>query len=40
MFVYCRPEDAEVEHERLLGMERAMLDACELPYRIDRKSVV
>ena len=34
MFVYCRPEDAEVEHERLLGMERAMLDACELPYRI------
>ena len=34
MFVYCRPEDAEAEHERLLGMERAMLDACELPYRI------
>jgi seryl-tRNA synthetase len=27
MFVYCRPEDAEAEHERLLGMEREMLDA-------------
>ncbi len=34
MFVYCRPEDAEAEHERLLAMERAMLDSCELPYRI------
>ncbi len=34
MFVYCRVEDAVAEHEALLAMERAMLDACELPYRI------
>ena len=34
MFVYCRPEDAEAEHERLLAWEREMLDKCELPYRI------
>ena len=34
MFVYCRVEDAVAEHEGLLAMERAMLDACELPYRI------
>lgn len=34
MFVYCRPEDAEAEHERLLDWERQMLDKCELPYRI------
>ncbi len=34
MFAYVRPEDAEAEHERMLGLERAMLDAMELPYRI------
>lgn len=34
MFVYCRPEDAEAEHERLLAWEREMLDKCDLPYRI------
>jgi seryl-tRNA synthetase len=34
MFVYCRPEDAEDEHRRLLAWEREMLDAVELPYRI------
>ncbi|GAA5169174.1 serine--tRNA ligase [Pseudonocardia eucalypti] len=34
MFVYCRPEDAEEEHERLLGYERDMLAAIEVPYRI------
>jgi len=27
MFVYCRPEDAEAEHERLLAWEREMLGA-------------
>ncbi|WP_312718329.1 serine--tRNA ligase [Mobilicoccus sp.] len=34
MFVYCRPEDAEAEHERLLEHERGMLDAMEIPYRV------
>ena len=34
MFVYCRPEDAEAEHERLLAWEEEMLAKVELPYRI------
>lgn len=34
MFSYCRPEEAEKEHEALLAMEEAMLAAVELPYRI------
>lgn len=34
MFVYCTPEDAEAEHERLLGWEEQMLAAVELPYRV------
>ncbi|WP_284304909.1 serine--tRNA ligase [Mobilicoccus caccae] len=34
MFVYCRPEDAENEHARLLAHERDMLDRMELPYRV------
>ncbi|HEX2704660.1 MAG TPA: serine--tRNA ligase [Candidatus Lustribacter sp.] len=34
MFVYCRVEDAQAEHERLLAMEQDMLAAAELPYRI------
>lgn len=33
-FVYCKPEDAEAEHQRLLGLERQMLAAIEVPYRI------
>jgi seryl-tRNA synthetase len=34
MFVYCRPEDAVAEHERLLAMEKDMLAKIEVPYRI------
>ena len=34
MFVYCRPEEASAEHERLLEFEKEMLAAVELPYRI------
>ncbi|WP_299519502.1 serine--tRNA ligase [uncultured Serinicoccus sp.] len=34
MFVYCRVEDAEAEHQNLLRIERRLLDALELPYRI------
>ncbi|GAB78654.1 serine--tRNA ligase [Austwickia chelonae] len=34
MFVYCRPEDAEEEHARLLTWEKQMLDLMEIPYRV------
>ncbi len=34
MFVYCRPEDAQAEHARLLGFEKEMLDLMEIPYRV------
>ena len=34
MFVYCRPEDAEAEHARLLEWEREFVDALEIPYRV------
>jgi seryl-tRNA synthetase len=33
-FVYCKPEDAEAEHQRLLGWEREMLAKIEVPYRV------
>ena len=33
-FVYCRPEDAEAEHQRLLGWQRQMLELIEVPYRV------
>ncbi|WP_168582576.1 serine--tRNA ligase [Gephyromycinifex aptenodytis] len=34
MFVYCRPEDAQAEHEQLLAFEKQMLDLMEIPYRV------
>jgi seryl-tRNA synthetase len=34
MFVYCEPEDAREEHERLLAIEERILQALELPYRV------
>ncbi len=34
MFVYCRPEEADAEHRRLLAWERDMLAAIEVPYRV------
>jgi seryl-tRNA synthetase len=34
MFSYCRAEDAEAEHQRLLDWEREMLAKIEVPYRI------
>ena len=34
MFVYCKPEDAVTQHQALLDMERDMLSAVEVPYRI------
>ncbi|AKS31252.1 serine--tRNA ligase [Mycolicibacterium goodii] len=33
-FIYCKPEDAEAEHRRLLGWQREMLAAIEVPYRV------
>ncbi|MFC5290650.1 serine--tRNA ligase [Actinokineospora guangxiensis] len=34
MFSYCRPEDAEAEHQRLLDWEKEMLAKIDVPYRI------
>ncbi|GAB7041263.1 MULTISPECIES: serine--tRNA ligase [Catenuloplanes] len=34
MFSYCRPEEAQEEHLRLLAWEEQMLAKCELPYRV------
>lgn len=34
MFVYTTIEEAAAEHERILGWEKAWLDALELPYRV------
>jgi len=34
MFSYVRPEDAEAEHQRLLGFEEEMLGRIEVPYRV------
>ena len=33
-FVYCRPEDAAQEHQRLLGWQRQMLELIDVPYRV------
>ena len=34
MFSYCRPEQAEEEHQRFLAWEEEMLRKVELPYRV------
>ena len=34
MYSYCRPEEAESEHQRLLAWEQEMLAKIEVPYRI------
>jgi seryl-tRNA synthetase len=33
-FIYCKPEDADAEHHRLLGWEREMLALIDVPYRV------
>lgn len=33
-FVYCKPEDAAAEHQKLLGWEKEMLAAIDVPYRV------
>ena len=34
MFAYCKPEQAAEMHQKLLGLEREMLAAVEVPYRV------
>ncbi|MCX2163980.1 serine--tRNA ligase [Corynebacterium auriscanis] len=34
MFVYCKPEEAKTVHQELLQMEKDMLAAVEVPYRV------
>ncbi len=34
MFVFCRPEDSEAQHQELLRLERKIFDALEIPYRV------
>jgi seryl-tRNA synthetase len=34
MFVFCRPEDSQAEHGRLLSLEEEIVQALELPYRV------
>jgi seryl-tRNA synthetase len=33
-FIYCRPADAESEHDRLLAWQREMLARIDVPYRV------
>ena len=34
MFIYCKPEEARAEHEKLLAWEKEFLDSMEIPYRV------
>jgi len=34
MFVFCAPEDADAEHQRLLQWEREFLTALEIPFQV------
>jgi seryl-tRNA synthetase len=34
MFTFCKPEDAQTEHQRLLKWEREFFDSLEIPYRV------
>jgi seryl-tRNA synthetase len=34
MFVFCRPEDSEAMHARLLAVEERIFQALEIPYRV------
>ncbi|MEP9393924.1 serine--tRNA ligase [Gordonia sp. VNK1] len=33
-FIYCKPEEAQAEHQKLLGWEKEMLAAIDVPYRV------
>jgi seryl-tRNA synthetase len=34
MFTFCKPEDAQAEHESLLNWEKEFFNSLELPYRV------
>jgi len=34
MFVYCRPEEAEAEHARLLGFEKDFISSLGIPFQV------
>jgi seryl-tRNA synthetase len=34
MFSFCRPEESDAEHGRLLGLEEAIFRGLEIPYRV------
>lgn len=34
MFSFCRPEESDTEHGRLLGLEEAIFQGLEIPYRV------
>ena len=34
MFTFCKPEDAESEHTKLLNWEKEFLNSLEIPYRV------
>ena len=34
MFIFCKPEEAQAEHARLLQWEKDFLNAMEIPYRV------
>jgi len=34
MFTFCKPEDAEAEHKRLLNWEKEFFDSLEIAYRV------
>jgi seryl-tRNA synthetase len=34
LFVYCTPEEAHAEHQRLLGFEKDFISALELPFQV------
>ncbi len=34
MFVYCDPEDAQAEHQKLLGFEKDFISSLELPFQV------
>ena len=34
MFTFCKPEDAQDEHKRLLAWEKEFLNSLEIPYRV------
>ena len=34
MFIFCKPEDSEHEHEKILWLEEELMQGLELPYRV------